>query len=198
MALSPTKWNRSTLLIMLGGLILVPPFIDYWYSGAQTRRDRRDDELVRQYECEPLDKCVADFNGDAVADRIIVERRDFVVTDGSTEMLRLPYDHTDNTLRTHLAITEASGRSRLLIYDGASHWPNLRAVFAWNGANLGETHPSDLEREVLSAMAAHDDTGGWNERAVRRFLRGARLFVYYFVLAIVATFVLIKRNRPNQ
>jgi hypothetical protein len=197
MALSPTKWKLSTLLIVLALLIVAPLLFDYLYYRAQDRQDQRDDELVALYECEPPDKCVADFNGDGVTDRIVVDARDFVVTDTSREMLRLPYDHTDNTLRTHFAIVHISGKSRLLIYDGATRQPYLRAVFAWNGAKLAETQPSDLEREIISAMAAHDDTGGWNERAFRPLLREAQLFAYYFALAIIVAVVLFKRYRSR-
>jgi hypothetical protein len=194
MALSPTKWKLSTLLIAILLLIAAPLLLDYFYYRAQDRQDQRDDELVARYECEPPDKCVADFNGDGVLDRIVVAERDFVVTAGSHEMLRLPYAHIDNTLRTHFAVT-APTNSRLLIYDGASHQPQLRAAFAWNGAKLVQTEPSDLEREVISGMAAHDDTGGWNERALRPLLRSAYRGFYYFALVVALVVVLFKRYR---
>ncbi|HLA11141.1 MAG TPA: hypothetical protein VJ023_11170 [Pyrinomonadaceae bacterium] len=197
MALPPTKWKLSTLLIVLALLILAPLLLDYFYYRAQERQEQRDDELVARYECEPPTKCVGDFDGDGISDRIVVADRDFVVTDGAREMLRLPYDHSDNTLRTHFAITDPSAKSRLLIYDGASHKPSLRAAFAWDGARLAEAQPSHLEREIISAMARHDDTGGWNERAFRPLLREAQLFVYYFALAIIVAVVLFKRYRSR-
>jgi hypothetical protein len=197
MTLSPTKWKLSTLLIVVALLIGLPLLLDYFYCRAQDRQDQRDDELVARYECEPPEKCVADFNGDRIPDRIVVANGNFVVTNGSHEMLTLPYDHTDNTLRTHFAVTNDQGKSRLLIYDGAAHQPYLRAAFAWNGAKLVNTQPSDLERDIISAMAAHDDTGGWNERAFRPLLRSAYRGVYYFALAAIVGIVLFKRYRSR-
>ena len=192
MALAPTKWKLSTLLIVIALLIVIPPLLEHFYYRAQDRQDQRDDELVAHYECEPPDKCVADFNGDGIADRIVVAEGTFVVTDGSHEMLRLPYDHTDNTFRTHFAIINASGKSRLLIYDGAAHHPYLLAAFAWDGAKLVDAQPSSLERDIISAMAAHDDTGGWNGRPqLRTDYRGG----YYLALAVVIGIVLFKRYR---
>jgi hypothetical protein len=195
MALSPVKWSRLTLLIVVALLVGAPLLVDYWYSRAQMRKDLRDDELVQKYECEPPDKCVADFNGDGVADNIIVDYPQFMVNIAGREVLRMPYDHTDGTLRTHFAIPNASGRSRLLIYDGANHQSSLSTVFSWDGAKLKQTEPSDVEREILSAMAAHDDTGGWNERVFRSLFRSARLTGYYFMLVIAVAFVLFKRLR---
>jgi hypothetical protein len=193
MALSPTKWNRSTLLIVLAFLLVMPALADYLYSRAQTRKDARDDELVQRYECEPPDKCVADFNGDGVAESLILGDGEFVVKVTGREVLRMPYDHTDGTFRTHFAITNTGGKSRLLLYDGVTHRPPLSAAFGWDGGSLVNTSPSDIEREILSAMTAHDDSGGWNERAFRPLFRSARLFVFYFALAIILALVLFKR-----
>jgi hypothetical protein len=197
MALSPTKWKFSTLLIVSGVFVFLPLLLDYFYYRATDRQDKRDDELVARYECEFPANCAADFNGDQINDRIVVVDRNFVVTDGSREMLRLPYDNTDGTLRTHFAIANDQAKPRLLIYDGASHQPPLRASYAWDGTKLAATQPSDIEREIISAMAAHDDTGGWHERAFRPLVRSAQLFFYYFTLAIILAVVLFRRYKAR-
>jgi hypothetical protein len=197
MALSPINWKRSTLLVVIGLLIIAPLLADYLYSRSQARQDQRDDELVQRYECEPRGKCVADFDGDGVTDNILVGERDFVIKVADREMLRMPYDYIDGTLRPHFAIITASGKSRFLIYDGSSHQPPLKATFAWDGVKLQPTQASDLEWQILSAMAAHDDTGGWSERAFRPLVRSARLLVYYFALVIVGALVFFKRYRAH-
>jgi len=196
-----SKWKSSTLITIAALLIGVPLLIDHWLSERDRRQDLRDDELEREYECEPPNKCVADFNGDGISDRLDVAMGGrfygwLVAFNGEQEILRLPYDHTDGTFRTHTAIRNESGKSRLLVYDGASHRPPLKAVFAWNCERLVEVSPSNLDREILTAMAAHDDTGGWNERAVfRPIFRIARLIIYYILLTIVIGVVLYKRFR---
>jgi hypothetical protein len=194
------KWKASTLIIVIAFFVGVPLLIDWWIAERHWRKDKRDDELVREYECNPPEKCVADFNGDGIPDRVDVAAGGgrfygwLVAYAGEKEILRLPYDSTDGTLRTHTAIRNESGKSRLMVYDGASHRPSLKAVFAWNGENLMEVSPTDLEREILNAMAAHDDTGGWNERTVfRPIFRIGRLIVYYTLLCIVIGVVLYKR-----
>jgi len=198
-----TRWKTSTLLVVAAFLIGAPLLLDQWYVAKQQRRDLRDDELVRQYECEPPEECVADFDGDGTLSRITVEQINpaerfdlwLKVYENGRELLRLPYDHTDNTLRTHTAIHNEAGKSRLLVYDKVSRTDTV-AVFAWDGNRLAEVPPSSLEQEILSAMAAYDDTGGWNERTVfRPFFRTARLFGYYALLTVVIGMVLYRRYR---
>jgi hypothetical protein len=178
-------------------LIVVPFLVDYLYSRSQARQDQRDDELVRRYECEPRGGCVADFNGDGQTDIIEIGEGDFVIKVADREALRMPYHPIDGTFRPHFAIINASGKSRFLIYDGASHQLPLKAAFAWDGAKLQQTQASNLEWEILSAMAAHDDSGGWNQRVFRRLVRSMRLFAYYVTIGLVGAVVLIKRYRAN-
>jgi hypothetical protein len=60
-----------------------------------------------------------------------------------------------------------------------------------------EVSPSSKEQEILSAMAAHDDTGGWNDRVVRDLYEVARLIAYYVLLAIVAGVIVYRRCRKR-
>ena len=197
MAFSPTKWKRSTLLVIAGMLIVGPLVIAYFYARAVAKQDQRDDELFHKYECWFPDKCIADFNGDGVADEFGGTDHELVMKAGGREVFRTDFDYQDGTFRTHFAISNTSGKPRLLVYDGVNHRPPMSAAYAWDGTKLQGVSPSDLDRDILSAMAAHDDTGHWNERAFRPLLRAAQLFVYYFVLAIVLAIVLFKRYRAR-
>jgi hypothetical protein len=199
--------SKSKVLTAIIVLLLIgaPILINRWVSERARRQEARDDELVVKYECEPPTKCVADFNGDGIPDRLDIIQTNpskrfewwlVAFSDGS-ELIRLPYDHTDNTLRTHTAILSDVGKSRLLVYDGASYRPALKAAFAWNGEKMVEVSPSSQEQEILSAMAAHDDTGGWNDRVVRDLYEVARLIAYYVLLAIVAGVIVYRRYRKR-
>ena len=120
----------------------------------------------------------------------------FVVFDAGRKILRLPYDHTYGTLRTHLAIRDEAGKSRLLVYDGTSHRPPLRAAFAWNGEKLVHVSPEAIDHEIISAMAAHDDTGGWNDRVIfNEVFRVAKLVAYYLALTIFMSVIFYRRRR---
>ena len=152
-------------------LLVLPLIIDRIDAERDARKDRRDDELVNQYECEPPSTCTADFDGDGSQAKIEVQNYHplrrcpyvILVTEGGKEILRLPYDHTDGTMRTHTAVNVESGAHRLVVYDKASR-QNTVGVFGWDGRRMTEVAPSPIEKEILAAMAAHDDTGGWNER----------------------------------
>ena len=195
MSFSPTKWKRSTLLTVVGLLIIGPLVVEYFYSRSVVKQDQRDDELFQKYDCWPTDKCVSDFNADGVLDNIIVGDHEVIVKVADREVFRAAFDYQDGTFRTHLAINNTSGKSRLLIYDGVNHRPPLSAAYAWDGTKMQDDTASVLDRDILSAMARHDDAGGWNERAFRPFLRAAQLFAYYVALAIVLAVVLFKRYR---
>ena len=198
-----SKWKSSTLITLFAFLIIAPLLIDRWVAERHRLQYMRDDELQARFDCEPVQRCVADFNGDGIPARFDVVLTaavsgHFIVSDAGREVLRLPYDHTDGTLRTHLATRDESGKSRLLVYDGASHRPPLRAAFAWNGEKLVQASPEAIDREIISAMAAHDDTGGWNDRVIfNEVFRAAKLAAYYIVLTIFMSVILYrKRRRP--
>src|SRR5258705_4427655 len=199
--MSILNWKASSLLMILALLVTVPLLLDPWHSAKQARQDYRDDELEKQFECEPPAKCVADFDGDGISDKVSVqpnsaERFDLglVVSINGREVLRLPYDHTDNTLRTHTTVRRENSKHRLLVYDKASRKETVGA-FGWDGSKMLEVVPTFLDREILTALAAHDDTGGWNERTVfRPFTRMLRQGIYFFLLAIVTGVVIYKRH----
>lgn len=178
-------------------LVLLPWLIDYWNYGEQWKQDRRDDELFEQYDCSPPEKCVADFDGDGMPARMEVvacDGRDYgclIALEGGKEVLRLKHDSTDGTLRTHAAVRQLeSVASRLLIYDGVSRSQPLRAAFAWDGEKLKLVRPSEFEQRIIAAMAAHDDTGGWNQRTVFRDFKRYFSFLAYYLLLLVLTCVL--------
>lgn len=196
--------GKVSLIIIIGLLAIVPLSLDRIISEQQRQQDARDDELVKEYECYPLDACAADFNGDGLPAQYEVAKTyavggDLIVIDGEKEVLRLAYDHTDNTLRTHTAIHRETDKPRLLVYDGASHKPALRAAYEWNGEKLVEVKPSGIEEEILFAMATHDDTGGWNERVVfRPFKRMLYLGIYYIVLIVAVAIMLYRKFRRSM
>jgi len=180
-------------------MAIAPLIFDRIVSERQRQQDARDDELVKEYECYPLDSCAADFNGDGLPARFEGAKTyavtgEIKVIEGKKEVLRLAYDHTDNTLRTHTAVHRENDKARLLIYDGASHKPPLRAAYEWNGEKLVEVKPAGVEEEILSAMAAHDDTGGWNDRAVFRPIKRMLNLGAYYVLFIVAVAIVFHKK----
>jgi hypothetical protein len=195
------KSRFPKLVILLVGFVFVPLVIDRWIAHRDYLKYAREDELVARFECEPPTKCIVDFNSDTVPAQFEVSLAEAVsgsllVFDGGREILRLPYDHTDGTLRTHMAIRNESGQPRLLTYDGASQQPPQSGAYAWNGDKLVLVSPTAIDREIISAMAGHDDSGGWNERALFRPVKRMALLVgYYFVLAFVVGIVLFKRRR---
>ena len=196
-----SRWKSSTLITLFAFLIIAPLLIDRWVAERRHLQYMREDELQARFDCEPIQRCMADFNGDGIPSRFDVVLTaavsgHFIVSDAGREILRLPYDHTDGTLRTHIAIRDESGESRLLVYDGASHRPPLRAAFAWGGEKLVQVSPEAIDHEIISAMAAHDDTGGWHDRVIfNEVFRVARLAAYYIVLTIFIGIILYRRRR---
>src|SRR5262245_32393814 len=197
------RTGKVSLIIIIVLLAITPLIVDRIVSEKRRQQDAHDDALVNAYECYPLDACAADFNEDRLPARFEVAKTyavggDLIVIDGDKEVLHLAYDNTDNTLRTHTAIHSENNKARLLVYDGASHKLPLRAAYEWNGEKLVEVKPASVEEEILSAMAAHDDTGGWNERAVfRPFKRALYLGAYYIVLIAAVAIALYKKLRRS-
>lgn len=184
---SPRKLTGVTWLLVL---LLLPWPVDHWRNLEQRRQYAREGELFEKYDCRPVTRCADDFNGDGVPARIEVVscgglKSCVVVFEAGREILRLKYDGTDGTLRTHAAVSGESGRSRLLVYDGVSQRPALRAAYAWDGARLAPVKPNGFEQEIIAAMAAHDDTGGWGDRAFSDLIRLARFAAYYLLLLVL-------------
>lgn len=192
--------KSTTTKVAAATLLILPLIIVRIESERDARRDRRHDELVKLYECEPPGNCVADFDRDGSPAKFEVQGLlgdwTMIVREGEIEVLRLPYDHTDGTFRTHIAIKRDSNADRLIVYDKASRRQHTVAVFGWDGRSMSQVVASPLENEILVAMAANDDTGGWNERVlVRPALRAAGVFFYYLILIpiLVVTFYKIRR-----
>jgi hypothetical protein len=195
--------QRRTICLIL---IIIPLPISLWAIGKDFRYSR----LVSNYELQSPGGN-ADFDGDGVVGDIVFVRvsdeltnnsgrlRNFafvVIKDHGRELMSFPYRHLDGTRRTHVAVNRASERARLLIYDGldpVGRPPN--GVFAWNGDALMPVLASPSDREILNAMAARDDTGGWNFWAGLRVLHLLTLFGYYLPLAI---FVWISRSNHRN
>lgn len=169
------------------------------------RQDARDDQLYDKYDCEFPDGCVGDLTGDGLpdlmhdTDPLTYPDRSLIITSNGREILRLPYNYTDGTLRTHTAVVSNGTKSRLLIYDGVNYQPPRKAAFGWNGERMVEVSPSDFEREIIDAMAAHDDSGGWFNRVMRILLIKAALIGYHALLAIIIGVIVYRRFfRPRR
>lgn len=163
------------------------------------RQDARDDQLYDKYDCHFPEKCNGDLTGDGLPDQMHATdhlaraERSLIVTANGREILRLPYDYTDGTLRTHTAVVSNGAQSRLLIYDGVNYPTPRKTAFGWNGERMVEVSPSDFERKIINAMAAHDDSGGWFNRVMRRLLLKASLAGYYLILGISLTVIAYRR-----
>ena len=161
------KTRRPLVMLALAAVLLGVPFVaDRWLAA----RDARHAELLKMYECRGRALvCAADFNRNGTRDRLGVDppnpsymaERWLTVSDGERELLRVPYYYLDNTFRTHSAIYQppAAEAPRLLIFNG---WgtPPVKAVFAWDGETMREVAATSVEREILSALATRDETGG--------------------------------------
>ena len=193
--------RRSNLVLAFLLLAMAPLFVYRWVSAKYNKYD----ELVRRYECSENRACSADFDGDGVAGQVIIEwRKDsfvagdqwLIASDGGKELLRLPFWYVDNTLRTHVAVRNEDGKSRLLVFWGAMREPrNGTSVYAWSGERIVETGPTAADQEVLSAMEARDDSGGFAEWVAFRLIRDAAVIVYYLLLVGSAIFILIRSRR---
>lgn len=190
------------LRILVVSAIMLPLFA---YSSLNTRSSYLQ-HMADMYECEK-DVCEADFNGDGVLGRVSIERMKnsadaggawLVVDDGGQELLRLPYEYLDNTLRTHVAVRKGTGnRSQLLIFDGTrGRRKVISAVYEWQSGSMVETSPAPIETEILTAMAAHDDVGTWLWWSLYRALALPLLLGYYVLLALaVIGLTLWQRSR---
>jgi hypothetical protein len=193
--------RNSPFIILLALLVITPLFIYQWISA----RDKRHDDLVSRYECVE-GACNADFDGDGVLGRLVIEwRKDsdvngdqwLIAYDGGRELLRLPFWRSDNTLRSHAAIRNESDKSRLLIYWGGMRQPeNSTSVYVWNDERIIEIAPNDADREILSAMEARDDAGTFHQWVTFRAIKNLAQVGYYILLAAIVFFV-YRKSRNN-
>lgn len=187
-----TKINKK-LLFVLAILVGAPLVLHLWLS----RKDKHYDELIKRYECEP-GVCEADFNRDGRVERLERVKRSststdelLVVTDGKQELLNLPYDYIDGTLRTHVAIRTENGNPTLIVFDGTKGGEPYRAAFGWSGTKIVEIVPSAEDLKILSAMAARDNAGHWTNWGLYRAFSLPLLLAYYSLLVLtVAVFIL--------
>lgn len=198
-----TKWKIRNLIIALVLLFLYPFVFDWLVNSEFRHRNLRNDYLVRRYECIPNNNCQADFNGDGKNEDVDVidcssERWEWCVNvsvDGR-EVFKRPFVHTDNTLRTHIAVNQENEIPHLLIYDKASRIQTIGA-FAWDGNELSEIQPTAFDKEILDAMASHDDTGGWRERGFRDAKISIGFIGYYTFYVIMIAWIFYRRRQIN-
>lgn len=171
-------------------------------------RSARHTKLIETYECGylPEKPCEADFVGDGQLTRIEVNLQDDVPIElppkfsGGTRALVLNTFFLDNSLRTHLGVRNEAGRARLIIYDGikAREQNNPRnVVYAWNGSEFFEIQPEQIDKEILTAMAARDDTGTFNLWVLYWTLMWPVRLVYVLLFAVSA-FVYFKKRRSAR
>lgn len=189
--------KKITLVtILTSSLFAVPALLTFWLSSV----DKRYDDVLDTYEC-PRDVCAADFDGDGISERVIVIRESPSSVEGSLsvtrnngqEILRLPYRHIDNTLRTHIGIRGGSRKTHLIIYDqirGDSR--TFNTAFEWDGEKMAEVPPSEGDQEVLHAMAARDDAGAFNKWVLFRISKTPVLLCYYSLFG-----VMLWKSRPS-
>jgi len=183
------KFVSKTFGILVFVVLVVAPF---FVVGPINNHYNRYEEIAKEYECYPIEKCKFDFNGDGKFDSFSVvneptnaERYNYrlkiYVENGGLprEIINLRYDSTDNTFRTHLAPFEESGIKKLVVYDTI----NPVQFFVWNGSELAvQQERSLLERDIWNAMSLEDDTGGrWTKFGLEITLI-AFFGLYYFVL----------------
>ena len=190
--------NHLPLTIIAVGTLLVgvPLSVDRWLS----KKDAHYDEVVSKYECD-ADVCEADFNGDGTPGHLerskaslTTQERWLVAVDNGQDLLRLPYEHIDGSLRTHAAIRNESGKARLLIFDGTKGGAPVQAVFEWDGQKMAQVTPSDVDHQILSAIAARDDAGTWTDWGLYRAFSLPLLLSYYSLLIGIVIGVLLRHR----
>jgi hypothetical protein len=196
---------RLSNLVLVFLLLAIAPLFVYRLISAM---DKKYDDLVRRYECSEGRPCSADFDGDGIAGEVVIEWRKessvagdqwLIVSDDGKELLRLPFWYADGTLRSHAAIRNEGGKSRLLIFWGAMREPKSgTSVYIWSGEKIVETASTAADREVLSAMEARDDSGGFPGWVAFRLMRDVALIVYYVLLVGAAVFILIRRQKRSS
>jgi len=195
------------LLVALVVCCIMPLVLDNHLSS----QDANYTEAIAKYECLE-ERCVADFDGDGKPGNVLIDRVSeppaisyparrawLVVIDSERELLRLPFNYADGTLRTHAAIRSAENGARLLIFDHTIEGTPIRQVFSWDGKQMVQVQPSLADEEILKALSARDDAGSWNNWALYRTLRIPVLIVYYiFLFVVVAAWIRIRQIRKSK
>ena len=177
---------------------------DFWLG----MRNSRYSQLIEEFECGylPEDPCKGDFDGDGRLTQIELKRHHDALVElpphfaGNKHEGVLNIFSLDNTLRTHVGVRSESGRAHLIIYDG-SGWPSqmrtVRDVYAWHGDKWFEMTPTETDMEILSAMAARDDTGTFHQWVIYYLLVWPTRVVYVS-LFLAAALVYRKYWRRNS
>jgi hypothetical protein len=201
------KLIRVGPLMALLFFIIAPVVIERRLSA----KDERYSQTITHYECVK-DNCVADFDADGKFGSLLIDRTSppppssyparqawVVVKDSERELLRLPFNYADSTLRTHVAIRNEFGGARLLIFDHTIEGTPIRQVFSWDGKQMVQVQPSAIDQEILAALGARDDAGSWNDWALYRSLRLPVLAGYYVLIAgILGSLVILRQRRKIQ
>lgn len=190
--------TKRVALTLLGVVLIgLPLLFDSWLAAKIAHYS----EVDLKYECHyEKSACEADFNNNGTIDPLVRDQTTtpapnfdswLVITDGSSELLRLPCRYIDNTLKTHIAAQKSSaGGARLLVFDGVqqNNIPTsiIKTVFAWDGQRMVEVPLSDNDKEILSAMAAHDDAGTFAYWSLYTVFRWPVLIVYGLLLIVGA------------
>ena len=161
-------------------------------------RDSRYSSLIEEFECgyyRETRPCKADFDGDGRLTHIEVKRHHDAPVElppqfvGNEEKAVLNVFSLDNTLRTHVAVRNDLGQARLIVYDG-SMGPGkkivVNAVYAWDGHKLSEAAPMKADQEILSAMAARDDAGTFNQWVLYYLVKWPLRLVYVSLFVVAA------------
>ncbi len=150
------RGTKAIVTLVITTLLIGAPLLIHRRLSA---KDKLNDELVNRYECPSL-PCGGDFDGDGTPGHVVREpyERSLVVIDGEQELLRLPFEVTAHTLRTHVAMRNEDAKARLLIYDGTGS-SVFEAVFAWDGERMFRVIASDEDDAIISAMRARDESG---------------------------------------
>jgi hypothetical protein len=142
------------------------------------------------------------FDGDAVPGTLSIDRTSpapkfdswWVVTDSGKELLREPRRSIDNSLKTHAAIIDDRGATRLIIYDHIfDHNPPRSLVFVSDGKTLVREAPLEDDNDVLAAMGSADETGTYERWVLFQLLAVPALVCYYALFAFVAWKIFRKR-----
>ena len=161
-------------------------------------RDSRYNTLLQEFECGyygETQPCKADFDGDGRLTHIEVKRHHDAPVElppqfvGNEEQAVLKVFSLDNTLRTHVAVRNEMGRARLIVYDASMGPINrkvVNAVYAWDGHKLSETAAAPADKEILSAMAAREDAGTFNQWVLYYLVKWPLRLVYVSLFVVAA------------
>lgn len=191
--------NTKYVVLVSSIFVILPVLVDQWFAAKY----RRYESLRQKYECYPP-PCSFDITGDKIPEKLFIQQPDpnkrfewfLFLQDGDKELLRLPYDQTDNTFRTHMAISPGPDDTHLLIYDGSAGPGNLtRSAYRWDGKQILAITPNQHEEEIIAAMAASDDTGTFHLWMIYQLARIPFYALIILVMIVTGGIVFVKRRK---